>query len=108
MARLNAKRAELQQQLDEVTVELQATENKKRSHNAQSHKVMSTYNQRMKNFAGENQKMSSTYEKASSALQRSSKSKQFLSSLCESTISTIVDRSHQTARVTRGSEKSST
>jgi chromosome segregation ATPase len=108
MARLNAKRAELQQQLDEVTVELQATENKKRSHNAQSHKIMSTYNQRMKSFAGENQKMSSTYEKASSALQRSSKSKQFLSSLCESTISTIADRSHQTARVTRGSEKSST
>jgi chromosome segregation ATPase len=101
ISRLNAKKAELQRQLDEVTVELQATENKKRQHNAQSHKIMSTYNQRMKSFAGDNQKMSSTYEKASAALQRTTKSKQFLSSLCESTISTIADKSQQTARVTK-------
>jgi hypothetical protein len=39
-------------------------EHKKKQHNASSHKIMATYHQRMKNFAGENQKMSHTHEKA--------------------------------------------
>lgn len=57
ISKLTAKKLELQRQLDDVSVELQTYEHKKRAHTQQSAKVLSTYNQRMKSFTGENQKV---------------------------------------------------
>ena len=101
MQALQAKRDEVQRQMDEITAQLSAVEHKKRQHQAQSHKVLATYNQRMKSFAGENQKMSLANERASAALDVCKRTQHFLKTLCESTVTALADRSQETARVTQ-------
>ena len=101
MQALQAKRDEVQRQMDEITAQLSAVEHKKRQHQAQSHKVLATYNQRMKSFAGENQKMSLANERASAALDVCKRTQHFLKTLCESTVTALADRSQETARMTQ-------
>mmetsp|Transcript_14537 Transcript_14537/g.49647 ORF Transcript_14537/g.49647 Transcript_14537/m.49647 type:complete len:546 (-) Transcript_14537:543-2180(-) len=92
LARLMARKRELQAQLEEVSIQISSVEQKKRNHHAASHKIMATYHKRMKSFQGEDDKMSIAYKNAKAAFERCQRGHSFVSSLCDDTFGSMQER----------------
>jgi len=98
ISRLQARKLELQRELEEVSMGLANAEQRKRAHHSSSSKIINVYQQRMKAFQGDDSKMTNAFKSSQSALDRCQKSHQFLSMLSETTISTISERSQRVSR----------
>jgi hypothetical protein len=95
--RLSERKRELQRQLEEVSMDLTAAENRKRQHAASSAGVIALYQQRMRAFQGEDTKMSGSYSTAQVALEHATRAHEFLAGLCDATLSTLAERRERSA-----------